>query len=225
MKIAIDGPSGSGKSTVAKAVAKALGIIYVDTGALYRTVGLYVKEKGVAKADKAGIVACLPEIEIELRYEDGKQLVLLNGENPKDKIRTPEISMYASAVSAIPEVREFLLMTQKNIAAKNSVIMDGRDIGTVIMPDADVKIFMSASSECRARRRFDELIAKGEKVTFEAVLSDMEKRDEYDRKRDIAPATAAPDAILYDNTGIDIEQNVANVLEIINNKIEAGKTE
>ena len=171
IQIAIDGPSGAGKSSVAKAVAARLGIVYVDTGALYRTVGYYVRAQGITREDSDGIVNCLPQISIEVRYENGAQHVYLNGEDLGDRIREPEISMYASAVSAVPAVRSFLLDTQRDIAAKNSVIMDGRDIGTVILPNADVKIFMTASDEARAKRRTLELQAKGMDVRYEDVLS------------------------------------------------------
>ena len=157
IKIAIDGPGGAGKSTVAKAVAAKLGIVYVDTGALYRTIGYYVRSKNIDPKDAEAVTAILPEIKIEVKYEGGAQRVYLNGEDLGDAIRTPEMSMYASAVSAIGPVRSFLLDTQRDIARKNSVIMDGRDIGTIILPDAEVKIFMTASPECRAERRYKEL--------------------------------------------------------------------
>ena len=215
MQIAIDGPSGAGKSSVAKAIAARLGIVYVDTGALYRTIGYYVCAQGFAKEDKVGIISCLPNINIEVRYENGAQHVYLNGEDLGDKIREPEISMYASAVSAVPEVRAFLLDTQRDIARKNHVIMDGRDIGTVILPDADVKIFMTASVSARAMRRTKELEAKGMKVRFEDVLREMIERDRNDSERDIAPAVAAKDAVLLDNSDMTIEENVAAVLDIV----------
>ncbi|MGM9683173.1 MAG: (d)CMP kinase [Eubacteriales bacterium] len=218
IRIAIDGPGGAGKSSVAKAVAKKLGIIYVDTGALYRTVGYYVRQQNIDPHIREEVRKCLSDINIEVRYENGDQCVLLNGENPGDRIRTPEMSMYASAVSAIPEVRDFLLETQKEIARKNSVIMDGRDIGTVIIPDADVKIFMTASVECRAKRRYDELIAKGESVSFEDVLAQMEERDRSDSTREIAPTAQATDAVLLDNTGFTLEQSVDAVIDIVNKK-------
>ncbi len=221
IKIAIDGPGGAGKSTVAKAVAAKLGIVYVDTGALYRTVGYYVRSQSVDPKDAEGVTALLPQINIEVKYENGVQRVYLNGEDLGDAIRTPEMSMYASAVSAIGSVRAFLLETQKDIARKNSVIMDGRDIGTVILPDADVKIFMTASAECRAQRRYDELRAKGMEVKFEDVLAEMNERDTNDSTREIAPATAAPDAIIFDNSGMTLEQSVAGVIEIVNKKIGA----
>ena len=221
IRIAIDGPSGSGKSTVAKAVAAKLGIVYVDTGALYRSIGYYVCSKGIDKNDKEKIIASLPEIKLDVKYENGTQCVYLCGENLGDKIRTPEISMYASAVSAIPEVRAFLLDTQKSIAAKNSVIMDGRDIGTVILPDADVKIFMTASNEARAMRRTKELLEKGTEVRYEDVLADMIQRDANDRNREIAPAVPADDAIIFDNSEYDLEGSVKHVLDLIKEKTEA----
>lgn len=214
-KIAIDGPSGAGKSTIAKAVAKELGIVYVDTGALYRTVGYFVRQNGKDPKNADEVGALLPLINIEVKYENGVQNVYLNGENPGDKIRQPEISMYASAVSAIPSVRAFLLETQKDIARKNSVVMDGRDIGTVILPDAEVKIFMFASNEARARRRYNELIAKGENVKYEDVLAEMIERDHNDKNRDIAPAIPADDAVMMDNSDMSVEENVKAVLDII----------
>ncbi|MBQ8140651.1 MAG: (d)CMP kinase [Clostridia bacterium] len=219
IRIAIDGPGGAGKSSVAKAVAARLGIVYVDTGALYRTIGYYVKEAGVDPHDAEAVSACLPDINIEVRYENGVQSVYLNGKNPGEAIRTPEMSMYASAVSAIGSVRAFLLETQKDIARKNSVIMDGRDIGTVILPDADVKIFMTASPECRAQRRYDELSAKGMTVKYEDVLAEMNERDKNDSTRDIAPTAAAEDAVVFDNSGMTLEESVDAVVELINKKV------
>ena len=218
MQIAIDGPSGAGKSTIAKAVAAALGIVYVDTGALYRTVGYYVRSQGVAREDKAGIEACLPQIKIEVRYEDGAQHVYLNGEDLGDRIREPEISMYASAVSAVPAVRSFLLDTQRDIAAKNSVIMDGRDIGTVILPNADVKIFMTASDEARAKRRTLELQAKGMDVRYEDVLREMRERDHNDSTREVAPAVAADDAVVLDNSDMTVEESADAVIALVKQK-------
>ena len=214
IRIAIDGPGGAGKSTVAKAIAAKLGIVYVDTGALYRTIGYYVKGQGIDPHDNAAVAACLPHIDIDVRYEDGVQRVYLNGECPGDAIRTPEMSMYASAVSAIGEVRAFLLETQRSIARKNSVIMDGRDIGTVILPNAQLKIYLTASEECRARRRYDELIAKGQDVKFEDVLAEMNQRDKQDSSREVAPATAAEDAILLDNTDLDFESTVEAIVKL-----------
>ena len=222
IQIAIDGPSGAGKSSLSKAVAKALGIIYVDTGALYRTVGYYARSIGIP-SDKSEIYRIVPhlgEITIEVKYEDGVQCVYLNGENLGDRIRENEISMYASTVSAVPEVRAFLLDTQKDIANKNSVIMDGRDIGTVILPDADVKIFMIASNEVRARRRVAELAEKGMPVSYEEVLSDMIKRDEQDRSRDVAPAVAAPDALPFDNSFDGFEEALDALLTLIRDNLQ-----
>ncbi|MBR4295947.1 MAG: (d)CMP kinase [Clostridia bacterium] len=223
IKIAIDGPSGSGKSSVAKAVAAKLGIVYVDTGALYRSVGYFVRTKDTDPHDAEKVEALLPLITLDVRYENGVQCVYLNGENLGDKIRQPEISMYASAVSAIPAVREFLLETQKSIARKNSVIMDGRDIGTVILPDADVKIFMTASNEARALRRYKELSEKGVEVKYEDVLREMIERDENDRSRAVAPAVPAKDAIMFDNSEYSLEDSIDYVINIIKEK--TGKTE
>lgn len=221
IQIAIDGPSGAGKSTVAKAVARELGIIYVDTGALYRTVGYFVRSRDVDPKDPVGVAALLPEISVELKYENGRQSVCLNGEDLGDRIRTPEMSMYASAVSAIPAVRTFLLETQRKIARENSVIMDGRDIGTVILPDANVKIFLTASDECRATRRRDELVAKGIAVTYEEVLADMIERDRNDSTRAVAPAVAAEDAVLFDNSWMTPEECTAAIIKLIKEKTEA----
>ena len=199
-------------------MAKKLDILYVDTGALYRTIGLYVRSKNIDPKDADGVSALLPEIDLEVKYENGAQHVYLNGVDHGDAIRTPEMSMYASLVSAIPAVRAFLLEAQKEIARKNSVVMDGRDIGTVILPDADVKIFMTASPECRAKRRYDELIARGQTVKFEDVLAEMNQRDGQDSSRAIAPTKAADDAILFDNSGYTFEESVDKIIEIIKQK-------
>lgn len=215
MKIALDGPSGAGKSSLAKAIARRMGIVYVDTGALYRSVGLYVRTHGVDPHDPAAVAAVLPAIRLRMAFEGGEQHIYLCGEDVGDRIRTPEISMYASAVSAIPAVRAFLLETQRSIARENDVIMDGRDIGTVILPDAEVKIFLTASPEARARRRFLELQAKGTDTTYEAVLSDMEERDHNDRTRKTAPAVPAPDAVFLDNSDLSPEETVERALAII----------
>lgn len=222
IQIAIDGPGGAGKSTVSKAIAAKLGIVYVDTGALYRTIGYYVRSKNIDPHDAEQVGACLPEITIEVKYVDGAQHVYLNGEDLGDKIRTPEMSMYASAVSAIGAVRAFLLETQKEIARKNSVIMDGRDIGTVILPNADVKLYLTASAECRARRRYDELIAKGQTVRYEDVLREMNERDEADSTREIAPAQAAEDARVFDNTGMTLEETVDAIVALIREKTQGA---
>ena len=220
IQIAIDGPSGAGKSSLSKAVAKALGIIYVDTGAMYRTVGYYARSKGITLERIADVIPHLSEVSIEVRHEGGVQCVYLNGENLGDRIRENEISMYASKVSALPEVRAFLFETQKDIARKNSVIMDGRDIGTVILPDADVKIFLTASNEVRARRRVAELAEKGMPASYEEVLADMIKRDEQDRNRDVAPAVAAADAIYFDNSYEGFDEALDELLKVIRAALE-----
>ena len=215
IRIAIDGPGGAGKSSVAKEVAKKLGIIYVDTGALYRNIGLYMLNSGVDPKDRPEVTKRLNEFTLELKFSEGKQIILLSGEDMGDKIRTPEASMAASAVSAIPEVRTYLLDVQRQTAKNNSVIMDGRDIGTVILPDAEVKIFLTASPEARARRRYDELVAKGISTTYENVYSEMVERDRNDSTRDVAPCVQADDAILLDNSELSPEQTVEAVLKII----------
>lgn len=218
IKIAIDGPSGAGKSTVAKALAAKMGIVYVDTGALYRTVGYAAVSAGISTKDADAIEALLPSVKVDVKYENGTQCVYLNGENLGDKIRRPEISMAASDVSAIPAVRAFLLDTQRDIAKRNSVVMDGRDIGTVILPDAEVKIFMVASPEARAERRTRELAEKGIAANYEDVLREMKERDAQDSGRAIAPAIPAPDAVHLDNSGMTIEQSVEAVIAIIEQK-------
>ena len=215
IKIAIDGPSGAGKSTVAKALAARMGIVYVDTGALYRTVGYAAVSAGISTKDAAAIEALLPSIKVDVRYENGTQCVYLNGENLGNKIRHPEISMAASDVSAIPAVRAFLLDTQRDIAKRNSVVMDGRDIGTVILPDAEVKIFMVASPEARAERRTRELAEKSIAANYEDVLREMKERDAQDSGRAIAPAIPAPDAIHLDNSGMSVEESVDAVIKLI----------
>ena len=219
IQIAIDGPGGAGKTTLSKAIAKRLGIVYVDTGAMYRTVGLYVRDHGFSWENTAAVISLLPEICIEVKFEDGVQNIYLNGVNPGDRIREPEISMYASGVSKIPEVRAFLLETQKEIARKNSVIMDGRDIGTVILPNADLKLFMTASPETRAKRRYLELIEKGQNVTFEQVMEEMLARDAQDAGREIATAIPAEDAIMYDNSGLTFEESLESLLAFIKEKL------
>ena len=221
IQIAIDGPSGAGKSTVAKALAAKLGIVYVDTGALYRTIGYYVRSQNTDPKDAEAVEKLLPKIHVELKYENGTQIVCLNGEDLGDKIRTPEMSMYASAVSAIPAVRSFLLDTQRDIAKKNSVIMDGRDIGTVILPNADVKIFLTASNECRAQRRCDELNAKGIPSSYEEDLADMIERDRADSTRAVAPAIAAPDAVPFDNSWMTPDECTDRLAALIKEKIAA----
>ena len=217
--IAIDGPAGAGKSTIAKILAQELELIYVDTGALYRTIGYYVTQQGIDTADTDAVVAALSGLTVDLKYVDGVQRVFANGEDVSDLIRTPAMSMAASAVSAIPAVRAYLLDTQRGIAATHSVVMDGRDIGTVILPDAKIKIFLTASAESRAKRRFDELQAKGDPATYEEVLADMVKRDYDDSHRAIAPLKQAEDAIPVDTSGETLEQSVARMKEIVYKKL------
>lgn len=218
--VAIDGPSGAGKSTIARAVAERLGFVYVDTGAMYRTIGLAVCRAGVQLGDTAGILPVLPGIGVSLNYQDGVQHVLLNGEDVSDLIRTPEMSKYASFVSAVPEVRAFLLDTQRDMAKKCSVIMDGRDIGTVILPDAEVKIFLTASPEARARRRYLELQQKGENVTLDEVLADMIQRDRDDTTRAEAPLRQAEDAVLVDTSELTLEESMDAVEAVIRRVLE-----
>ena len=217
--VAIDGPSGAGKSTIAKAVADKLSIIYVDTGALYRTIGLAVWRRGISMEDTAGILSVLYAIRVELVYRAGSQRVLLDGEDVSDLIRTPEISMYASKVSALPEVRAFLLDLQRNMAREYSVVMDGRDIGTVILPDAEVKIFLTASDEKRAERRWRELCEKGQQVSLTEVLGDMRRRDAQDSARAVAPLRRAEDALLVDTSGLTLEESIAAVLAAIEQRL------
>ena len=218
MIIAIDGPSGAGKSSVAKLLSKKLGMVYVDTGALYRTIGLYVYNKGIDKSENEKIIASLPEIDLKLTFENGSQHVLLNGNDVGDTIRTQTIAAYASAVSAIPEVRAFLLDTQRNIAKENSIIMDGRDIGTVIFPNAEIKVFLTANDVSRAKRRLAELLEKGEDTTLEKVLLQMQERDRNDSTRATAPAIPADDAVILDNSELDLEGTAAAILKIIQEK-------
>lgn len=215
INVAIDGPAGAGKSTAAKAAAKMLGFIYVDTGALYRAIALNAVRNGVIGCE-ADIVKMLDDTDVKLAFDDnGAQCVILNGEDVSALIRTPEISMGASNVSKIPEVREFLLGLQREIAADNNVIMDGRDIGSVVLPNADKKIFLTASPECRAKRRYDELILKGESVTYEEVLDDVNKRDYQDSHREIAPMKPSEDSVIADNTGMTVEQSAEMIVNII----------
>ena len=217
MNIAIDGPSGAGKSSLAKAIAKELGIIYVDTGALYRTIGLYMKKHGIDPKDAHGVSAALPAVDLRLAFVDGAQHIYLCGEDVGDSIRTPEMSLYASDVSAISAVRAFLLDTQRRVAREASVVMDGRDIGTVILPDAECKIFLTASPEARARRRTAELCEKGIAATYEDVLADMVLRDRNDSTRAIAPAVPAEDAVFLDNSDMSAEETLAAAIKIIKN--------
>lgn len=209
ISVAIDGPAGAGKSTIARAVAKALGFIYVDTGALYRSIALYTLSKGIDPSDAEQVVLLLNDIKVELSFQNGEQRVLLCGKDVTASIRTPEVSMAASKVSAIPAVRQFLFGLQQEMAERHNVIMDGRDIGTVVLPHANVKIFLTASAEDRAKRRFDEMIAKGQPAVYEQVLADIRQRDAQDANRPVAPLKPAPDAILLDTTGNELEQSIA----------------
>lgn len=219
-KIAIDGPSGSGKSTLAKRLSAHLGFVYVDTGALYRAVGLYVYKAGADPKSAEEVEPLLDKISVGIKYIDGEQKTVLNGEDVSKEIRLPDISMYASAVSAIPAVRKFLLGTQQDIIRTNNVIMDGRDIGTVIMPDAHVKLFLISSNETRAMRRCEELLAKGVQTTYEEVLADMLERDANDSSRAVAPLTPADDAVFLDNSAFTQDQTFERALEIIKERIE-----
>lgn len=218
--IAIDGPAGAGKSSLSKEVAKELSFIYVDTGALYRTIGLAASRKGLKKEDKAEIISMLNDIDVKLSFNDeGTQIVLLNGEDVSSYIRTPEASMFASAVSAIPEVRAFLLDLQRNMAKSDNVIMDGRDIGTVVLPDAKIKIFLTASPEKRAMRRHKENIEKGIDSTYEEVLKDVNQRDYQDSHREIAPLKPAEDSVLVDTSDYDFEGSKEFLLKVIKERM------
>lgn len=217
--VAIDGPAGAGKSTVARRAAEALGFVYVDTGSIYRTVALAVSERGLSCADEAAIGALLKETRVELQWQDGVQHNYLNGDDVSDRIRTPEISEAASRVSALPAVREFLLETQRAVARSNSVIMDGRDIGTVVLPEADVKIYLTASAETRAARRCKELREKGIDAQLGDVLRKIEERDYRDMHRKIAPLRCAEDAVLLDTSSLTLVQSVDETTKIIREKL------
>ena len=220
ISIAIDGPSGAGKSTISRKAAEMFGFIYVDTGAIYRTIGLAAKTHGVSLDDKRSVISMLPKLKIELKYNDaGEQHMYLDGRDVSRDIRLPEVSMLASKVSAVPEVRAFLVDMQRDMAKRYDVIMDGRDIGTVILPDADLKIFLTADVNDRARRRYEELCAKGIEKPFEEVLAEMKQRDEQDTERAAAPLKAADDAVMLDTSGNTLEESVAEVCRLI-----AGKT-
>ena len=219
INIAIDGPAGAGKSTISKKVAKELGFAYIDTGAMFRAVALYVLNKGGNPKDGESVNTFLDEIDIDIKGGENGNLIILNGEDVSGKIRTPEVSMGASDVGKIPEVRKKLLELQRKIAANTNVVMDGRDIGTYVLPDAQVKIFLTASAEMRARRRLAELVEKGEDVTYDEVLKDMIKRDENDSKREIAPLMQAADAILVDTTHLTLEKSIEKVFQTVKENI------
>ncbi len=219
INVAIDGPAGAGKSTIARSVAKQLGYIYVDTGALYRAVGVYNLRNNVDTKDEKAVAATLADINVELKFIDGEQHVILNGDDVSQEIRQPEASMAASNVSAIPAVRTFLFDLQREIASKNNCLMDGRDIGTVVLPNADVKIFLTADPEERARRRFLELQAKGDPSTYEEVLADLKVRDYQDSHREVAPLKPAEDSILINTTGNELEESIQIICDTIKEKI------
>lgn len=220
ISIAIDGPGGAGKSTIAKALAKKLGFIYVDTGALYRAIGLYMINNGVDLKNAAAVTEKLDEVKVELKYVNGEQRVLLCGDDVSEDIRKPEVSMAASDVSAIPAVRDFLLGLQRKMASENNVIMDGRDIGTVVLPNAQIKLFLTASAEERAMRRYKELIEKGKKVEYETVYKELCERDYQDSHREVAPLKPADDATIIDTTGNDLEKSVQVLTDCILPKLE-----
>ena len=219
INVAIDGPAGAGKSTVSRAAAKSVGYIYVDTVALYRAVGVNALRKGIDTKNKTAVAESLKDISVDLVFENGEQKVLLNGENVSVEIRTPPASMAASDVSAVPEVRAFLFDLQRDIAARNNCIMDGRDIGTVVLPDAKVKIFLTASPEERAMRRYKELIEKGTQVEYKDVLDELIQRDYNDSHREIAPLKPAEDSVMLDTTGMNLEESVNEIIRIIKEKM------
>ncbi len=218
IRVAIDGPGGAGKSTMARALSKACGLHYVDTGAIYRTVGLAALRAGLDPSDGVGVPALLEELDVRVRYEGEEQHMLLNGEDVTPFIRTPEISAAASAVSALPEVRAFLLQTQRDLAAKGGVVMDGRDIGTVVLPEAELKVFLTASPEERARRRFLELREKGIDQPYEEVLREMNERDLRDSTRAVAPLRPAEDAVLLDSSELDPGQVLERLVALFREK-------
>lgn len=220
--VAIDGPAGAGKSTLAKRVAAALGFLYVDTGAIYRTLGLFALRGGVNPGDPAAVENLLPHFSFRMDYgPDGGQHMFLGSEDVTQAIRAPEVSQASSAVSAIPAVRTYLLETQRELARRHHVVMDGRDIGTVVLPEADVKIFLTASPEARARRRCDELAEKGMPQDYEAVLADLVARDRKDTTRSAAPLRQAEDAILVDTTHLDLDESFQALLDVVRGELEA----
>lgn len=217
--IAIDGPAGAGKSTIARRLAARLGYIYVDTGALYRAVALALLRAQISVEQTERVQQALQSIRLDIRFECGEQQVLLNDENVSGLIRTPEVSMMASASSALSMVRQFLLEQQRALARTHNVLMDGRDIGTVVLPDAKIKIFLTASPECRAKRRYDELLAKGEQTTYEEVLADMKQRDYQDSHRAIAPLKPAADSLLVDTSQLGLEEAIAHMEKLIRERL------
>ena len=222
ISVAIDGPSGAGKSSMARRLAAELGYTYVDTGAMYRAVGLYALRAGKDPADNAAVTALLPQVHLDILLQDGAQHVLLNDEDVSDAIRAEQVGMAASAVGANPAVRAFLLDTQRQLAKSRNVLMDGRDIGTVVLPDATVKIFLTASPEARADRRYAELVAKRQPAAYDTVLADIRRRDDQDTHRAAAPLRQAEDAVLVDTSDLDIEQSFAALKQVILDRA-AGK--
>ena len=223
ISVAIDGPAGAGKSTLSRKVAEHFGFIYVDTGALYRAVGLKFSRMGADTELNCDIDGILSETQVDIRFVEGEQRVFLDGNDVSDLIRTPEASMMASAVSAKPAVRAFLLEMQRKLARENNVVMDGRDIGTVVLPNAEVKIYLTASAEVRAKRRYDELIAKGQTVDYKDVYEDMLQRDYNDMNRATAPLKQADDAVLADTSDVDFDGSMQLLIDIVNKGIEAQK--
>lgn len=216
INIAIDGPSGAGKSTLARKLAAKLNFIYVDTGAMYRTIGLYIYRKDIDPKDAEKVASVLPEIKVELSFVDGEQRVYLNGKDVSAEIRLHEVSQYASLTSAIPAVRAYLFDMQQALAAENNVIMDGRDIGTVVLPNAEVKIFLTAQPEVRAQRRYNELLERGQEVDFDQILADVIRRDEQDMNRPVAPLKPADDSIILDTSEYSFDQS----LELLYNTVK-----
>lgn len=213
ISIAIDGPAGAGKSTLSRSLAQSLGFLYVDTGAIYRTLGLFVEQSGKHCSNPSEVIGLLDKVHIELRHEaDGLQHMYLQGEDVTEEIRHNRVSSYASLVSAIPEVRTFLLDMQRMLAKKHNVVMDGRDIGTVVLPAANLKIFLTASAQCRAERRHRELLEKGSELPFSQVLREIEERDEADRNRPVAPLRQAEDAVLLDTSTMNLEESLEALL-------------
>ena len=217
--IAIDGPAGAGKSTIARKLAEKTGYIYVDTGALYRTVALSISKNGINPQDVPAVVEHIGKISVDIKYIDGEQRVILNGEDVSSLIRTPEVSMMASVTSAIPEIRAFLLGLQRKLAKEHNVVMDGRDIATVVLPDAKVKIFLTASPEVRAKRRYDELILKGQSVEFSDVLADLIKRDEQDMTRAVAPLKPSEESVIVDTSELDLDGAVLAMENVVKRRI------
>lgn len=219
INIAIDGPAGAGKSTIAKTVSKELGYIYVDTGALYRTIGLNVLRLGKKTDNPSDVVSTLAEVKVSLRFVNGEQRVFLGEEDVSEAIRQNEVSMAASNVSAIPEVREYLFDLQRDIASHNNCIMDGRDIGTVVLPDAEIKIYLTASAQARAKRRFDELTEKGQSVDYDVILKEIQERDYQDMHREIAPLKKAEDAVLVDTTELGLRESIDYMVKVIKERL------